>query len=462
MFARVLIANRGEIARRVIRACAELAIESVAVYSEPDRDAPFVREADHRVCIGPARASDSYLNMEAILAAAEQSHSQAIHPGYGFLSENALFAQMVLQQRLGWIGPPPSVIRTMGEKASAKAAAKAAGLPVVPGSAGLLANLDEALSLAEDMGYPVLLKADAGGGGRGMRKAEEPDELRTGWEEARREAASAFGSDAMYLEKYLPAARHIEFQVLADRWGNAIHLFERECSIQRRHQKLLEEAPSVALNAQRRDEMGALVAEATASMGYVGAGTVEFLLDAASDELYFIEMNTRLQVEHPVTEAITGIDLVQAQIRIAAGERLWLSQQDLSIDGHAVELRLNAEDPDQDFRPCPGPIERFYIPEPTDPACRLRIDAAVDEGSVVSPYYDSMIAKIIGWGPDRQAAISTCREALDHMEFEGVPTTAKLHADVLGAPDFAAGRLQVGIIPGRPDLSSAAPAKGNP
>jgi len=455
MFGRVLIANRGEIARRVIRACSELDIESVAVYSEPDHDAPFVREADHSVCIGPARASDSYLNMEAILAAAAQTRSQAIHPGYGFLSENALFAQMVLQQRLAWIGPPPSLIRKMGEKSSAKAVAQAAGLPVVPGSEGLLANLDEALSLAEEIGYPVLLKADAGGGGRGMRKARNAEELRRGWEEARREAAAAFGSDAMYLEKFLGAARHIEFQVLADSWGNAVHLFERECSIQRRHQKLLEEAPSLALSAERRAEMGALVAAATAKLGYVGAGTVEFLLDSADGELYFIEMNTRLQVEHPVTEAITGIDLVQAQIRIAAGERLWLQQDEISIDGHAVELRLNAEDPDQDFRPSPGVIERFRIPEPSVPGSRLRVDAAVDEGSSVSPYYDSMIAKIIGWGPDRPTAIQCCIQALMGMELVGVPTTASLHQDVLAAKDFSEARLQVGIIPGRPDLSDS-------
>ncbi len=455
MYGRVLIANRGEIARRVIRACTELGIESVAVHSEPDVDAPFVREADHAVCIGPAKAAESYLNIAAILEAAERTHSQAIHPGYGFLSENALFAQMVLQARLGWIGPPPSVIRTMGEKSSAKAAAQEAGLPVVPGSHGLLASLDEALSLADDMSYPVLLKADAGGGGRGMRKAGNPAELRQGWDEARREAASAFGNDAMYLEKFLGNARHIEFQVLADRWGNAVHLFERECSIQRRHQKLLEEAPSTALSPKRRAQMGALVARAAQDLGYEGAGTVEFLLDSASSELYFIEMNTRLQVEHPVTEMITGIDLVQAQIRIAAGEKLWFGQDDISLDGHAIELRLNAEDPDDDFRPSPGAIERFHVPEPSNGG-RLRIDAAVDEGSAVSPYYDSMIAKIIGWGADRKTAIATCSEALSGMELRGVPTTASLHRDVLADADFAAGILQVGIIPGRPDLSEVA------
>lgn len=457
MYGRVLVANRGEIARRVIRACAELGIESVAVYSEPDRDAPFVREAHEAVCIGPAKASESYLNIAAILDAAARTRSQAIHPGYGFLSENALFAQMVMQARLGWIGPPPSVIRTMGEKSSAKAAAQAAGLPVVPGSDGLLANLEEALKVAEAMGYPVLLKADAGGGGRGMRKAENPDELKRGWDEARREAASAFGNDAMYMEKFLGNSRHIEFQVLADRWGNAVHLFERECSIQRRHQKLLEEAPSTALSPQRRAEMGALVARAAQELGYEGAGTVEFLLDSARSELYFIEMNTRLQVEHPVTEMVTGIDLVQAQIRIAAGEKLWFGQEDVNLNGHAIELRLNAEDPDDGFRPSPGAIERFHVPEPKG-AGRLRIDAAVDEGSSVSPYYDSMIAKIIGWGETRETAIATCSEALSGMELRGVPTTASLHLDVLGSREFSAGTFQVGVIPGRPDLSEVAAA----
>ena len=329
----------------------------------------------------------------------------------------------------------------------------------MPGSHGLLASLEEALRLADDMGYPVLLKADAGGGGRGMRKAGNPDELRQGWDEARREAASAFGNDAMYLEKFLGNARHIEFQVLADRWGNAVHLFERECSVQRRHQKLLEEAPSTALSPKRRAQMGALVANAAQDLGYEGAGTVEFLLDSASSELYFIEMNTRLQVEHPVTEMITGIDLVQAQIRIAAGEKLWFSQDDINLDGHAIEVRLNAEDPDNDFRPGPGTIERFHVPEPSNGG-RLRIDAAVDEGSSVSPYYDSMIAKIIGWGADRDVAIATCAEALSGMELRGVPTTASLHCDVLGSAEFTAGNLQVGVIPGRPDLSEVATATG--
>lgn len=447
MFRRLLIANRGEIARRIIRACDALGIESIAVHSEADADQPFVREATHSVCIGPARASQSYLDMEAILQTAVQSEAQAIHPGYGFLAENALFARMVQQQRLAWIGPPPDVITLMGEKASAKEAAGRVGLPLVPGSDGLIDTVEEALQVAEEVGYPVLLKADAGGGGKGMRRADSPADLRQAWDEARQEAAASFGSDAMYLEKYLAESRHIEFQVLSDGWGNAVHLFERECTIQRRHQKLLEEAPSVSLTHEARMAMGQRVADAAAGLGYEGAGTVEFLQDRRTGELYFIEMNTRLQVEHPVTEEITGIDLVQAQIRVAAGERLWFTQDDISITGHAIEVRLNAEDPDQDFRPSPGTLTRFELPEVTHG--RLRIDAAVEEGSRISPYYDSMIGKIIGWGADRPAAIQVLQAALEGLVVEGVPTTASLHADILAADDFHSGDLRVGVIPGR-------------
>ena len=451
MFRRLLIANRGEIARRIIRACDALGIESIAVHSEADAGQPFVTEATHSICIGPARASQSYLDMETILQAAAQTEAQAIHPGYGFLSENALFARMVQQQRLAWVGPPPAVITLMGEKASAKKAADEAGLPLVPGSAGLLANIDEALAVAEAVGYPVLIKADAGGGGKGMRRADDAAGLQQAWDEARQEALASFGSAEVYLEKYLASARHIEFQVLADSWGNAVHLFERECSIQRRHQKLLEEAPSVALSSEQRMAMGARVAEASARLGYVGAGTVEFLQDPDSGELYFIEMNTRLQVEHPVTEEITGIDLVQAQIRIAAGERLWFTQDDVSIDGHAIELRLNAEDPDDNFRPSPGTVEAFSFRPAT--SGRLRVDAAIEPGIRIPPYYDSMIAKVIGWGRDRDEAIATLQTALEGLEVVGVPTTAGLQADILAAPDFQAGDLRVGVIPGRPELS---------
>ena len=446
MFNRILIANRGEIARRIVRACDALGIESVAVHSTADRDAPFVAEATHSVCIGPPRPADSYLDIEAVLQAAAQTESQAIHPGYGFLAENALFAQMVLQERICWIGPPPRVIRLMGEKSPAKDAMRAAGLPLIPGSDGLLSSFEEAEALAATIGYPVLLKADAGGGGRGMRRADSPGELRSAWNEARGEAMAAFGNDSMYLEKYLASARHIEFQVLVDMWGHGVHLFERECSIQRRHQKLLEEAPSVALTHEQRMATGKRVADASVAVGYVGAGTVEFLQDPDSRELYFIEMNTRLQVEHPVTEEITGIDLVQAQIRIAAGERLWFDQDDISIDGHAIEVRVNAEDPDDDFRPTPGRVTRFETPEAT--AGRLRIDAAVDEGSRIPPYYDSMIAKVIGWGPTREAATAVTAAALDGTTIEGVKTTIPLHRKILAAPDFASGDLRVGVIPG--------------
>ena len=437
----------------MIRACRGLGIESVAVYSTADKDALFVAEADRAVCIGPARASQSYLNMEAILEAAIQSDAQAIHPGYGFLSENALFAQMVLQQRLAWIGPPPSVIRKMGEKAAAKSAMSAAGLPMIPGSDGLVDSLADAQPLCEQLGYPILVKASAGGGGRGLRRADDAASLESAWNEARREALSAFGCDDVYIEKFLTGARHIEFQVLADSWGNAVHFFERECSIQRRHQKLLEEAPSTAIDESTRMAMGARVAAAAAEVGYVGAGTVEFLLDIASGELHFIEMNTRLQVEHPVTEMVTGFDLVEAQIRIAAGERLWFTQDDISLSGHAIELRLNAEDVDDGFRPVPGQIKRFTIPVIPEGSGRLRVDAAVEQGCSVSPYYDSMIAKLIGWGADRAQATAVCQAALDGLVVEGVPTTANLHAAILAAPDFVAGDLLVGRIPGRPDLS---------
>ena len=451
MFRRLLIANRGEIARRVIRACSKLGIESIAVYSEADRDAPFVAEADHAICIGPARAAQSYLDMEGILQAAVHTEAQAIHPGYGFLAENALFAQMVAQQRLAWVGPPARVIRMMGEKASAKDSMGAFGLPLIPGSDGVLTGLPQAVELAEQMGYPVLLKADAGGGGRGMRRADKPEQLREAWDAASNEALSAFGNGDLYLEKYLGDSRHIEFQILVDSWGNGVHLFERECSVQRRHQKLLEEAPSVALTDEVRNELGCKVAAAAAGVGYVGAGTVEFLYDRTSGELHFMEMNTRLQVEHPVTEMITGYDLVEMQIRVAAGEKLWFTQDDISINGHAIELRLNAEDPDDDFRPTPGTVSRFVVGEPGEG--KVRVDAAVVQGSRVSPYYDSLIAKIIGWGTDRSASIGACQAALAGLEVEGVSTTASLHADVLGAADFIKGDLKVGVIPGRPDLS---------
>ncbi|MBI4819389.1 MAG: acetyl-CoA carboxylase biotin carboxylase subunit [Deltaproteobacteria bacterium] len=448
MFKRLLIANRGEIARRVIRAAHVMGIEAVAVFSEADRDAPFVREADQAVCLGPAQASRSYLDADAVIQAAIQSESHAIHPGYGFLAENAVFAERVLEQRIAWIGPPPRVIRLMGEKASARAAANAAGLPVIPGSLGLVASVAEALEVAEAIGWPVLLKADAGGGGRGMRRAEDAASLERAFHSASAEARAAFGSGALYVEKLLGSARHIEFQILADKYGKAIHLFERECSIQRRHQKLLEEAPSVVLDDARRNAMGRKVADAVAKMGYVGAGTVEFLFERESRELYFIEMNTRLQVEHPVTEMITGVDLVVAQIRIAAGEPLWLRQEDVRREGHALELRLCAEDPEDEFRPTPGTITTFSVPVGPLGAGRVRVDSAVEAGSKIPPYYDSLVAKLIAWGPDRGSAIETAKDALSKTQIQGVATTAPLHRALLDAEPFRAGDLQIGVIPG--------------
>ncbi len=447
MFRRLLVANRGEIARRIIRAAKKLGIETVAVHSEADRDMPFAREADRAVCIGPARAAESYLDMEAVLQAAAQAECQAIHPGYGFLSENALFAQMVIGQRLTWVGPPPRVIRLMGEKAPAKAAMRQVGLPLIPGSDGLLESQAEALEVAARIGYPVLLKADAGGGGKGMRRADDPASLKEAWETASNEARASFGNGALYMEKYLEGARHIEFQILADSWGNAVHVFERECSIQRRHQKLLEEAPSVILSAEERRTMGARVAKACAAVGYVGAGTVEFLRDAKSGELYFIEMNTRLQVEHPVTEEVTGLDLVEAQLRIAGGERLWFTQDDLHITGHAIEVRINAEDPAADFRPSPGEVTRFSLPVGPLGAGRVRLDAAVEAGSRISPYYDSMVGKVIAWGPDRAAAIAVMSQALAALDIQGVQTTAPLQRQIVASKTFAAGDLRVGEIP---------------
>ncbi|MBI2375905.1 MAG: acetyl-CoA carboxylase biotin carboxylase subunit [Deltaproteobacteria bacterium] len=448
MFRRLLVANRGEIARRIIRAAHSLGVEAVAVYSEADRDAPFVREADRSSCIGPPQAARSYLDADAIIQAAIQTEAQAIHPGYGFLSENAIFAQRVMEQRIAWIGPPPRVIRLMGEKASAKVAANAAGLPVIPGSNGLVSSVREALEVAETVGWPVLLKADAGGGGRGMRRADDRGSLESAFLAASAEARAAFGSGALYVEKLLGSARHIEFQVLVDKYGNAIHLFERECSVQRRHQKLLEEAPSSILEDARRRSMGQLVANAIAKLGYVGAGTVELLLERETNQLFFIEMNTRLQVEHPVTEMITGIDLAAAQIRIAAGERLWIQQRDVRIDGHAIELRLCAEDPEDGFKPTPGVVTTFEVPSGTRGEGKVRVDSAVESGSRIPPYYDSLIAKLIAWAPTRDGAIETARAALADARIEGVSTTAILHKAILGAHDFRAGDLTIGVIPG--------------
>ncbi len=434
MFRRILVANRGEVAARIIRACRELGIESVAVHSAADSDSPHLRLADERVCVGPSPSSDSYLNMDAILQAAEQTECQAVHPGFGFLGENAHFAARAVQQQLTWIGPPPRAIARMGDKAEARCAMKAAGLPTIPGTEGILGGVDEARRAAAEVGYPVLLKATAGGGGKGMRMCGNETELARAYSEASLEAEKAFGNAGLYLEKVLVGARHIEFQVLADVYGHAIHLGERECSVQRRHQKLLEEAPSPVMTPAVRDEVGRRAAEAAAAIGYTSAGTMEFLRDGDGKH-YFMEMNTRLQVEHPVTEMITGIDIVQEQIKIAANRPLEINQDDVHINGHAIEFRINAEDPDADFRPDPGTITVFDPPAGDG----IRVDTHVEAGYEIPPFYDSMIAKLIVHGADRDDAIRRSVAALDAFRIDGVATTIPIHRRILAEPVFRDG-----------------------
>ncbi len=435
MFHRVFIANRGEVAARMVRACRELGVDPVCGASTADLDAgfPYLDEAAQVVALGPGPASDSYLRMETVIQAAKQSGCSAVHPGWGFLAENARFAALCEQHGLRFIGPSPAVMDRMGRKVPSRQAAAAAGLPVVPGSAGLLADAEEAVAVAERIGYPVALKADAGGGGRGIRRCEDAGEVRAAFQAASREAAAAFGDAALYLEKYLDGGRHIEFQVLGDGRGGALHFGERECSIQRRHQKLLEEAPSPALDDEQRARYGAMCAAAAAQWRYAGAGTMEFLR-APGGELYFLEMNTRLQVEHPVTERITGVDLAQQQIRIAAGHGLPCTQEEVRFSGHAVEARINAEDPEQDFRPAPGTVGRFEIA-----GAGVRVDSHLASGARIPPHYDSLIAKVIGSGPDRAAAIAALDGALASAVIEGVPTTTALHRRILAHEDFRAG-----------------------
>ena len=435
MFHRVFIANRGEVAARLVRACRDMGIEPVCAASEPDLAAgfPYLKEAAEVVCLGPGAAADSYLKMEEVIQAARQTSCAALHPGWGFLAENSLFAALCEQHGVKFIGPSPAVMDQMGLKVAARAAATAAGLPVVPGSTGMLKDAAEAVALADSMGYPIVLKADAGGGGRGIRRCNSADEVAEAFVSASRESLAAFGNGDLYMEKYLVGGRHIEFQVIGDGRGNAIHLGERECSIQRRHQKLLEEAPSLALTAEQRDYYGGISAAATAAWNYAGVGTMEYLM-ADDGKLYFLEMNTRLQVEHPVTECITGIDLVQAQIRIAAGGELPCAQEDVQWTGHAIEVRLNAEDPQQDFRPAPGRIEKFDFP-----ADMVRVDSHLVAGSKIPPHYDSLIAKMIAHGPDRAATTDLMLRALAQTTIEGVPTTAALHQRILRADDFQSG-----------------------
>ena len=435
MFKKILIANRGEIALRVISACRELGIQTVAIYSEADRDALHVRYADEDVCVGPYPSSASYLNISAIVSAAEITEADAIHPGYGFLSENAYFAEILQDCHIAFIGPSPEAIRKMGDKSLARRTVAAAGVPTVPGSPGPLDSVDDALAFAGKAGYPVILKASAGGGGRGMRVARDERDLANAYETARAEAEKAFGNAEVYLEKYLEEPRHIEFQVFGDSRGNVRHLGERECSIQRRHQKLIEEAPSAVLDDGLRQRMGEAAIATARSVNYVNAGTVEFLLDG-DGRFYFMEMNTRLQVEHPITEEVTALDLVKEQIAVAAGEPLSFAERDISPRGHAIEFRINAEDP-VTFAPSPGRIASFHPPG----GLGVRLDTAAYQGYLIPPHYDSLIAKLIVWGRDRAEAISRGRRALDFFVIEGVKTSIPLHRRILDDPDFVAGRL---------------------
>jgi acetyl-CoA carboxylase biotin carboxylase subunit len=440
MFKKILIANRGEIAMRIIIACRELGIRTVAVYSEADENSLHVRFADQDVCIGPPRSADSYLNVPAVISAAEITGADAIHPGYGFLSESAYLAEVCEACHIRFIGPDPKVIRLLGDKARARRAMKKAGLPMLPGSDGPIEGEEAALKFCETIGYPVIVKATAGGGGRGMRVVRTAPELGHALRTAQREAEAAFGVPDVYIEKYLENPRHIEVQVLGDHHGAVVHLGERECSIQRRHQKLLEESPSPALSEKQRRKLGNLVVDAARAVQYTSAGTFEFLMDDQG-KFYFMEANTRLQVEHPVTELVTGIDMVKEQIRIAAGERLSFRQGEVTFNGHSIECRVNAEDPET-FVPSPGVIHVFSI----GGGPGIRVDTAAHSECTISPYYDSMIAKVISYGRDRQEAIVRMRRALEMSVVEGVKTTIPMHLKILSDPDFLAGRLSTGFM----------------
>jgi len=436
MFDKILIANRGEIALRVHRACKEMGISTVAVHSEADTSAMHVRLADESVCIGPAPAAKSYLNIPSIIAACEITGAQAVHPGYGFLSENARFAEIVAAHGYTFIGPKPEHIRVMGDKIAAKRAVAAAGIPVVPGSEGALTSEAAAIAAAEAIGYPVLIKAAAGGGGRGMKVAASREAVAEAYATARGEAKAAFGDDAVYMERYLATPRHIELQVIADGFGAVCHLGERDCSLQRRHQKMMEEAPSPAIDAATRAAIGQVVVDAVKAIGYLGVGTIEFLYE--NGEFFFIEMNTRLQVEHPVTEAITGIDLVREQIRIAAGLPLSFTQDQVVFEGHAIECRINAENP-RTFMPSPGLVTDFHAPG----GLGVRLDSALYAGYVIPPYYDSLAGKLIVQGRDRTECIARLRRALGEMVVGGVETTIPLFQDLLTDPDILAGRYDI-------------------
>lgn len=441
MFNKILIANRGEIAIRIMRACRELGIKTVAVYSTADKNALHAMIADEAVCIGPAATKDSYLNTKAILAACELTHAEAIHPGFGFLSENAGFARLCEKCGIKFIGPAPEVMDAMGDKANAKQTMVSAGVPVVPGSDGVVRDIAEAKVICAQIGYPVMVKASAGGGGRGIRLVEREEDLEAQYTAAQQEALQFFGNDEVYIEKFIVNPRHVEIQLLADEHGNVVHLGERECSLQRKNQKVLEESPSPIMTPDLRERMGSAAVAAAKVSGYQNAGTIEFLVDADRN-FYFMEMNTRIQVEHPVTELVTGIDLVKAQIRIAAGEELWFTQDDVKLSGHAIECRINAEDPSHNFRPCPGKIKSLHVPG----GFGVRIDSAVYQGYEITPFYDSMIGKMLVTAPTREEAIMKMRVALSEFIIDGVDTNIDFQLCLLKDEDFEKGNFDIGFL----------------
>lgn len=435
MFNKVLVANRGEIALRIIRACHELGIKTVAVYSQADEDSLHVQLADEAYCVGPAQSGKSYLNVPNIMSVALMSGADAIHPGYGFLAENAAFAEICADHQVKFIGPSANMIRTMGDKATAKKTMADVGVPVVPGLDGTIADAELVKGWAKHAGYPIIIKATAGGGGKGMRLVKSEDEVETQLEMARAEAKAAFGNDEVYIEKYIINPRHVEFQVLADQYGNVVHLGERDCSIQRRHQKLLEEAPSPVVTPEVRERVGNIILKAIRKIGYEGVGTIELLCDNELN-FYFMEMNTRIQVEHPVTEMITGIDLIKEQIRVASGEPLRITQDDVVLRGHAIECRVNAEDPDKNFMPCPGSIDGYVAPGGPG----VRVDSHAYPGYRIPPHYDSLVSKIIVWGADREEAIARMKRALNEYAVTGIKTTIPFHIKLMDNPHFVEGK----------------------
>jgi len=439
VFNKILIANRGEIALRIIRACKELGIATVAIYSTADKESLHVNFADEAVCIGPATSKLSYLNIPHIIAAAELTNANAIHPGYGFLSENTSFSRICQEHGIKFIGPSPEAISKMGDKATAKDTMKKAGVPTIPGSDGLLTSLEQGLALAQEIGFPIILKATAGGGGKGMKIVQHADAFAKAWDEARREAQAAFSNDGLYLEKLIEAPRHIEIQLMADQHGHVVHLSERDCSIQRRHQKLVEETPSPFITEELREKMGQAAITGAACIGYEGVGTVEFLVDKHRN-FYFMEMNTRIQVEHPITEEVTGIDLIKEQIKIAAGEKI--ANKNYYPQGHAIECRINAEDPFKDFRPSPGTITNLHLPG----GLGIRVDTHIYSGYTIPPHYDSMIAKLIARGKDREEAIVRMKRALEEFVIEGIKTTIPFHLQLMDDKNFRAGKFTTAFL----------------